>query len=118
MDHTFQEVPSELLSHQLWRDAGQGTWRYSRHIGTLEFRAPVVSQNRMALAEFGFTVKHIMLVGNLAVALAFDRCRCRSVAISRQIRKFTAYLLSKKLRAIARWIPSDLDNGSEGSRAE
>ena len=92
MDPEFREVPSALLSHQLWRSVGQGTWKYSEHIGILESRALVKSLKRIALTRFGLNARQILLVDNLGVALAFDRSRCRSFAILRQIRKFAAYL--------------------------
>ncbi|CAK0865732.1 unnamed protein product, partial [Prorocentrum cordatum] len=74
MDPEFCEVPSSLLSHQLWRSVGQGTWRYSEHIGILESRAALVkSLRRVALTRFGFHARQLLLVDRLGVALAFDR---------------------------------------------
>ena len=115
INHNFEEVPASMLHKELWQPKLWGKWDYPDNI-VLEGRALVKSLKRIALTTFGHSIRQLLLVDNLAVALAFDRCRSRDYKLLKQIRRFCGYLLSRNISASIRWVPSELNNSDEPSR--
>ena len=112
----FEEIPGHLLHKDLWEPKLWGRWNFKAGILELEGRALVKSLRRIALSVFGSDVRQLLLVDNMAVALAFDRFRSRSFALLKQIRKFSSYLLSRNISTTVRWIPSEFNSSDEPSR--
>ena len=65
---------------------------------------------------FGHDARVLLLTDNISVCLAFDRSGARNYALLRQIRRFSAYCLSRILSMSVRWVPSELNNADEPSR--
>lgn len=116
INHNFEEVPASMLHKELWQPKLWGKWDYPDNIVVLEGRALVKSLKRIALTTFGHSIRQLLLVDNLSVALAFDRCRSRDYKLLKQIRRFCGYLLSRNIAASIRWVPSELNNSDEPSR--
>lgn len=116
INHNFEEVPASMLHKELWQPKLWGKWEYPDNIVVLEGRALVKSLKRIALTTFGHSIRQLLLVDNLSVALAFDRCRSRDYKLLKQIRRFCGYLLSRNISASIRWVPSELNNSDEPSR--
>ena len=116
INHQFEEVPASMLHKELWQPKLWGKWEYPENIVVLEGRALVKSLKRIALTTFGHSMRQLLLVDNLSVALAFDRCRSRDYKLLKQIRRFCGYLLARNISASIRWVPSELNNSDEPSR--
>ena len=112
----FEEIPGRLLHRSLWEPKLWGKWNFNSGILELEGRALVKSLRRIALSVFGSDVRQLLLVDNMAVALAFDRFRSRSFALLKQIRRFSSYLLARNISTTVRWIPSEFNSSDEPSR--
>ena len=90
IDSNFPEVPRHVLRKDCWDVKLHGRWRHSDGILTLESHALLKSLSRIAHTRWGQHVRQLLLVDNMAVALAFDRGRPRNYTILRIIRKFGA----------------------------
>eukprot|EP00438_Fugacium_kawagutii_P005650 Skav219567 [mRNA] locus=scaffold886:113683:117079:- [translate_table: standard] len=98
----FKEIPSHLLAKDLWEPKQWGRWDFEGKILELEGRALVKSLKRIALSIFGSSVRQLLLVDNMAVALAFDRFRSRNFKLLKQIRKFSSHLLARNIAVTVR----------------
>lgn len=116
LNTSFEEIPAELLRKEMWQPKLWGKWSFKEGIICLEGRALVKSLKRIALTVFGQNIRQLLLVDNMSVALAFDRCRSRDYFLLKQIRKFCSYLLARNIHACVRWLPSELNNSDEPSR--
>lgn len=116
VDKGFEEIPSYLLAKSRWEPKIWGRWHHEGNILELEGRALVKSLRRIALSVFGSDIRQLLLVDNMSVALSFDRFRSRSFKLLKQIRRFSAYLLSRNIHAMVRWIPSEFNSSDEPSR--
>ena len=116
VDKGFEEIPSYLLAKSRWEPKIWGRWHHEGNILELEGRALVKSLRRIALSVFGSDIRQLLLVDNMSVALSFDRFRSRSFKLLKQIRRFSAYLLSRNIHAVVRWIPSEFNSSDEPSR--
>ena len=94
VDTGFVEVPPHLLRKELWEPKLWGKWDFDGGILELEGRALVKSLRRVALSVFGSDIRQLLLVDNMAVALAFDRFRSRNFRLLKQIRKSSALIFS------------------------
>ena len=116
LDPTFPEVPLELLSQEGWREVGSDRWWYSEDIIYLEARALVRAVERCATSNHGRDSRSLFLGDNLAMVLAFERCRARDYKLLVLIRRMCAWCLARGLRARFRWVPSELNNSDSASR--
>ena len=71
---------------------------------------------RIAHTRWGRNIRQLLLVDNMAVALAFDRGRPRNYKMLRIIRKFGAFCLARSISPSVRWIPSEYNSADEPSR--
>ena len=81
----FKEVPFRLLTKTDWKPVLWGGWDRAEDILVLEARALVKGLIRIALSVFGSDIKQLLLVDNMSVCLAFERCRARSFMLLVQI---------------------------------
>ena len=93
-----------------------GTWHHAEGIFELESLALLKSLVRIAKGRFGRDTRQLLLVDNMAVALAFSRARSRNTRVLRIIRKFNAWCLGRNIAASIRWIPSELNSADAPSR--
>ena len=116
LNREFREVPSRLLQKDLWTPRLWGRWQHEAGILELEARALVKSLKRIAVSVFGHDIRQLLLTDNMSVCLSFDRSRSRSYSLLQQIRRFSAYCLSRNIACTVRWIPSELNSADEPSR--
>ena len=116
LDDKFPEVPSPLLASHRWSTKLMGTWHHAEGIFELESLALLKSLVRIAKGRFGRDTRQLLLVDNMAVALAFSRARSRNTRVLRIIRKFNAWCLGRNIAASIRWIPSELNSADAPSR--
>ncbi|MCH1571346.1 MAG: hypothetical protein L7S64_08375, partial [Longimicrobiales bacterium] len=112
----FPEIPAEWLRTERWQTRLAKPWHFSDGILHLEARALVVAVQRVAESAFGKNVCQLFLVDNMSVCLSFERARSRDYRLLCLIRRFSAYLLSRNIRASVRWVPSELNSADKGSR--
>ena len=118
LNREFKEVPGRLLRADDWTPRLWGKWAYDAGILELEARALVKGIRRIALSTFGHDIRQLILADNMSVCLAFDRARARSYQLLKQIRHFSAYLLSRNIACTVRWVPSELNNADKPSRLD
>ena len=116
LDQSFPEVPARLLQRHLWAPRLWGKWKHKEGILTLEARAAVKALQRVALSVFGSQIRQLFLLDNMSLVLALERCRSRQYGLTKQIRIFCAYCLSRGIQPAFRWLPSELNNADEPSR--
>ncbi|CAE7226828.1 unnamed protein product, partial [Symbiodinium sp. CCMP2592] len=93
-------------------------WRHSDGILVLEAHALLKSLARIAHTRWGQSIRQLLLVDNMAVALAFDRGRSKNFKMLRIIRKLGALCLARNILPSVRWIPSEYNSADEPSRLE
>ena len=84
-----------------------GKWLYPDGILIVEAQALLKSLTRIANTVWGQNIRQLLLVDNMATALAFDRSRSRNFKVLRVIRKFAASCLARNITCSVRWIPSE-----------
>ena len=115
----FAEVPASLLRKDLWDVKRAGRWRFQEGEGIyeLESRALLMSLERVVCSRHGRDMRQLLLVDNMAVSLAFERCRSRHFGVLKVIRKFGAYCLGRNVSTSVRWVPSEANAADGPSRA-
>ena len=116
IDAAFPEIKASLLAKDRWDVKLMGRWAYPEGIFELESLALLKSLARIARTQYGHDARQLLLVDNMAVALAFSRCRSRNFRVLKIIRKFSAWCLGRNLSTTIRWIPSELNSADGPSR--
>jgi hypothetical protein len=83
----FLEVPAEWLRRDRWFTCLWGPWRLAEGVISLEARALVEAASRIAKSVFGKNTRQPVLVDNMSVCLAFERCRSKEFKLLIQIRE-------------------------------
>lgn len=109
--------PRELLRPSDWRAHMWGAWESPEHITLLEARTLAMGVRRLAHTVYGRNCRCLFLVDNLAVALAFERCRSQDFRLLNQIRRVSTLCLARNLRPSCRWIPGEVNVADGPSRA-
>ena len=112
----FEEIPEDLLDGRHWRIVRSGRWKYEEAIMMLEAQAAVGLLHRAARTSVGSNHRRLMLVDNLGMCLAFDRCRAKNTRLLGLIQRWSAICLSRNLRVTMRWIPSEVNVADAPSR--
>ena len=118
IDHGFREVPHELLKEDNWSVKLMGKWKHRENIYELESLALLKAFSRIARGRFGHDTRQLLLVDNMAVCLAFSRCRSKNRRVLNIIRKFSAWSLARNVDCAIRWVPSELNAADKPSRAQ
>ena len=117
VDQNFPEVPHEWLREERWDVKLKGLWKHSEKIFELETLALLKSFSRLAKSRYGRDSRQLLLVDNMAVALAFSRSRSKNRRVLQIIRKFSAWALGRNVACAVRWIPSELNAADKPSRS-
>ena len=112
----FKEIPAQLLRRELWKPVRWGRWEIDEDISVLEARALLKGLKRALCLPDSRSKRHLFLIDNMGVTLAFSRSRSSHFRILRQIRQASAYLLATNSSASFRWLPSELNSSDEPSR--
>ena len=118
IDHGFREVPHELLKEDNWSVKLMGKWKHRENIYELESLALLKAFSRIARGRFGHDTRQLLLVDNMAVCLAFSRCRSKNRRVLNIIRKFSAWSLARNVACAIRWVPSELNAADKPSRTQ
>ena len=116
-DSEFPEVPGHLLAGERWETLVAQEWFfYDEPINVLEARAAVKAIERIAYSKYGFRIRQLIIVDNMAVALCFNRHRARKHCMLRLVRRAAALELGCDMRVSVRWVPSEVNSSDGGSR--
>ena len=117
----FLEVPFHIMEPSEFQVVLNGSWKHEHEQITLkEGRTLVLAVRRLVRSSRNRGRKHLILVDNLALALAIGKGRSCNYSMLRVSQKLGALALAAGLSLRVRWIPSEVnvsDGPSRGSKS-
>ena len=90
-----------------WRVSKLGLFKYDEHITSKEGRVMIWSLEQSLRRPEAHGLRHLSLVDNFAVSLAFSKGRAQSFCMLQHCRKLCVLLLSSNISLGLRWFPSE-----------
>ena len=115
----FPEVPKHVCNKDHWRTVLMGKWdNTSEHITLKEGRALVLCLKRLCRCSSNRHKRHLVLVDNLALAMAANKGRAKIFSMLRITQQLSALALVGSFSCRVRWVPSEYNPSDGPSRGQ
>ena len=120
--HRVEDIPVLDSSHGKsllgidWRVLHGRPWAHQEHITALEMRALVYSLRHLTRPRQSMGKMYLIPTDSLVGALAITKGRTSAPGLVRGLRQYTSISLRRNVRALPRWIPSELNPADGPSR--
>ena len=115
-DTDFNEVGVDVLDSSSWHVVFSGEWQHHENILRTEGRAMLSGVRHLLRCRRHAGYHHLLLVDNLALALACTKGRGSSSLANRTCQQLCALALASDSKFHVRWIPSERNCADRPSR--
>ena len=116
-DADFKEVGAKVLDPGSWHVVFSGEWQHHENILRTEGRAMLSGARHLLRCRRHAGQRHLLLVDNLALALACAKGRGSSSLTNRTCQQLCALALASDSKFHVRWIPSERNCADRPSRS-
>ncbi len=116
---SFPEIPPKHVLPEDWTTVLMGKWQHTKeHITIKEGRALVLCLRRLCRCSHSRHKRHLILVDNLALAMAVSKGRAKKFSMLRIMQQVGALSLVGSFSCRLRWLPSELNVADGPSRGQ